>query len=299
MIDVQAVDYGFINALVSGGISLVSGLFGRKKDKPQVTTTSHEVDLGRLVSESIANGFNPRSILNAGGLSAYTKTTSTGTGGPGSGGTSAIGHIANAAGTAFNVFREDAAAKQAALSVFPDAPTNSMSSALGWSRAPAMGRTVSSVPSIKQGGGTLSASKGLVMTGGNSVVKPEAGGQVKPTYEAPTITNPYQVGGGLVDPGFVDAEMYETRNGDSILNYPYMLRVKLNDEAYNFTGLTNKQRADQWKRDPYGLQGLAKTVTGVVVKYGLPALGLSNANSKKEADAIVDPFGGPNSVRNW
>lgn len=298
MIEPANVEWGFINALIGGGISLIGGLFGKKKDKPQVTTTSHEVDLGRLTREAIAAGYNPRTILNAGGLSAYTTTTGTATGGPGSGGTSAIGHIANAAGAAFNIFREDAASKAVMSSSFPSAPSQPMSRAMGWSSLPggsAAART--SVPTIRASGmmSRLTSSQAL---GGNDVVKPELGGQVKPTYEAPTITNPNAIGGGLVDPSLVDAEMVETRKGDSWMNWPYYARVHFADAWYNATGETNRQMGQRMTREMAGNRSMAEGIVGLVVKYGLPALGFGKPY-KKEADAVVDPFGGPNSVRSW
>jgi len=89
-----------LNALVTGGLSLVSGLFGRSKAKKQAkaveeqnrkieaaadlamatplirdTTTSQSLDLKGLTEMALANGYNPMSIINAGGLSAFTTSS--------------------------------------------------------------------------------------------------------------------------------------------------------------------------------------------------------------------------------
>jgi hypothetical protein len=136
----------FLDALIGGAVSLVGGLFGRsdakKRDKaaaeaakvPVVTDsdTSHTVDLPGLVAAAEASGFNPMTILNAGGLSAFTSTkqhtVTTGQNAMAAVPTApSVGSvIAQSVGNAFQIYREDkAAAQTAALSAFPPAPVSS------------------------------------------------------------------------------------------------------------------------------------------------------------------------------
>lgn len=56
-------------ALVSGGIKLLSGLFGRKK------TTTSRVDYKQMVADALAAGFNPMSVLRNGGTTGYTNVS--------------------------------------------------------------------------------------------------------------------------------------------------------------------------------------------------------------------------------
>lgn len=69
-------------ALVSGGASILGGLFGRrKKNRTQKTVTTNEIDYKKIVKDSKAAGFNPLTALRNGG-SAMGSTTSTTTAPP-------------------------------------------------------------------------------------------------------------------------------------------------------------------------------------------------------------------------
>lgn len=59
------------DALISGGLSLVSSLFGRKKQ-----TVSNEVNYSKMVANAQAAGFNPLTALRNGGSAGFTSTTS-------------------------------------------------------------------------------------------------------------------------------------------------------------------------------------------------------------------------------
>lgn len=87
-----SMQYGFLGALIGGAISLVGGLSARSKAKkdaarieeaskiPMVTDTEHAIDLDAMNASAIKAGYNPMTLLMAGGLSAFTKTTNTTTG---------------------------------------------------------------------------------------------------------------------------------------------------------------------------------------------------------------------------
>lgn len=56
------------------GGTLLGGLFGKKKDKPQVTKT--EVDYQKMVDTASAAGFNPLTAIRNGGSAGFATTTS-------------------------------------------------------------------------------------------------------------------------------------------------------------------------------------------------------------------------------
>lgn len=91
------IEHQFLGALLGAGASLVSGLFGRsdakKKEKaqkkqtqqaidmaleaekvPVITETSSSIDIAKMRNEAEKAGFNPLSVLRAGGLSGYINT---------------------------------------------------------------------------------------------------------------------------------------------------------------------------------------------------------------------------------
>ncbi|UIB81362.1 hypothetical protein [Flyfo microvirus Tbat2_43] len=61
-----------IGELISGGISLLGGLFGSKKKQ----TTTSTVDYKKMVKDSSAAGFNPLTAIRNGGSAGFTTTTS-------------------------------------------------------------------------------------------------------------------------------------------------------------------------------------------------------------------------------
>lgn len=239
----QAHYHAFLGALIGGAISLFGGLSARKDAKKRDAAAaeaakvpveteqrvSHRVDLPALVAQSQAAGFNPMTILNAGGLSAFTETeqwTST----TGQNAMAAVPTapsfgtvLAGAASTAFNIAREDMqAAKTAALSSFPPAPRMDMATALGWSAGGGV---------AGGGGAQFRASPSLHADG-----RP-----IKGSIETPTVTNPHT--SAYVDPSLPDAEMSETRYGDSeILSMLTGGYTIYSDLVYNLTGSTNAGR---------------------------------------------------------
>lgn len=255
-----------LGALVTGGLSLVSGLFGRSSAKKKAaaeakahaeqkaeakaaadvamatplirdtsTSSSNALDLKRLVSEAMANGFNPMSIINAGGLSSYTSTqTDTseftmghnataglqavlGVGAAPTANIPSVGSIvAGALSDGYQQYRSDSRenaqrASQAA-GYFPPAPVPSFSD-------------------ILRGGGTLTSATGQRAVG-NSLYEVKQAGQ---TSSMPWLLK--------TDPGFADAEAVETEYGENFLvSMPYSL-VKLGaNAAYSIFGKTAGER---------------------------------------------------------
>jgi hypothetical protein len=65
-----------IGELITGGVSLISGLFGRKK-KQEKTTTESVVDYQKMASNAAAAGYNPMTAIRNGGAAGFTTTTTT------------------------------------------------------------------------------------------------------------------------------------------------------------------------------------------------------------------------------
>lgn len=251
--------HAFLGALIGGAISLIGGAAARKDAKkrdaaaaeaakvPVVTdstaTTSHEVDLPGLISAAEASGFNPMTILNAGGLSAFTTSTAkTHSETTGQNAMAAVptapsmGTVfANAASTGFNIYREDAAAKtaanNAALSQYPAAPPMSAAQALGLT--PAGGRT------------SISGSQAAFSVGPSLSQRAGSGAPMMPEIEAPKTTNPHKRFD--IDPTIPGAEAYEQRYGDSELaNTMAWGMTGFDDLWYNVTGKTSDERYEQY-----------------------------------------------------
>lgn len=268
----------FLNALIGGAVSLAGGLFGRsdakKKDRiaaanhlaaveeakraalvPVVTTTRAGVNLKRLVSDAMGAGFNPMSILNAGGLGsyAYGKTSTTGqnaglpaqimANAPTPTAPSVGSVIAGAASNAYNIYREDAAAKTAALASYPAAPQPNT----GWAQVLGMGASQSglSVPVLSAGVPTLGKAGVLA-------------GSMPSHFEADTakVSNPH--GTALIDDGYANADSFADRYGD-IAEEIFGARNAVVDTLANLYGKTqaerNAERATQQKL--MGTQGMA------------------------------------------
>ena len=251
----------FLGALIGGAVSLVGGLMGRsdakKRDKaaakaakvPVITDTSHTVDLSGMNAAAIAAGYNPMTILNAGGLSAFTKTHTETTGqnamaavptAPSFGSV-----LANAASTAFNTYREDkAAAAQAAQTA---ALTSSFAA------APSMARTLG----LTAGGGRAGGN-GLQF-GAAPVLTAKAGMPYTPSVEQPTLTNPHP--NAMIDSITRDASAYEERYGD-VAGSAAGIWILYQDALMNLTGMNQKERHN-W----YG-QKVQQGVNAVQRAYG-------------------------------
>ncbi|QWY83452.1 hypothetical protein [Rhizobium phage RHph_X92] len=236
----------FLGALIGGAVSMIGGMMGRSDAKkrdaaaakaakvPVITNTSHEVDLAGMNAAAIAAGYNPMTILNAGGLSAFTKTRTETTGqnamaavptAPSFGSV-----LANAASSAFNIYREDAAAasaqRTAALSSFPPVPRPSAGLMSIIAGTPAGGRSA--------GGGAQFMARPMM-----SALPKVAGLPVTPSVEQPTLTNPHP--NAAIDATTRDASAYEERYGD-VAGSVAGIWVAYQDALRNVTGLDQKDR---------------------------------------------------------
>ncbi|QIG67237.1 hypothetical protein EVB36_007 [Rhizobium phage RHph_TM36] len=235
----------FLGALIGGAVSLVGGLMGRSDAKkrdaaaakaakvPVISNTSHELDLKAMNAAAIAAGYNPMTILNAGGLSAFTKTRTETTGQNAMAAVPtapSVGSVvAGAASSAFNIWRDDrqAAAQTAALSAssFPPAPRpgNSLMAVLTGTAAGGAsgggGLQIAAVPRLTQKAG--------------------AGMPVTPSVEQPTLTNPHP--NAAIDRDTRDASAYEERYGD-VAGSVAGIWVAYQDALRNVTGYDQKER---------------------------------------------------------
>lgn len=266
----------FLGALIGGAVSLVGGIAGRKdakkRDKAAAeaakvpVVTSHTVDLPGLVRQAEEAGFNPQTILNAGGLSAFTTTTTTGQNAMAAVPTApSMGSVlAGAAGTAFNIYREDMQTKAAALSSFPPAPKMGMAEALGWTpaggKATGGGAAFGAVPTLARNGG---APVQKAMGKYNGAPVPFEVGEV-------TVTNPHTT--AYVDPTISDAELEETRYGDSELNATIsFIERKYADTVYNLTGSTVAGRNRVYSNAWNAVRGAAMRMYGPLSNMGAEA----------------------------
>lgn len=230
--------------------ALIGGLFARSSAKKAAklaaeaakvpVVTSHKVDLAGMNAEAIKNGYHPMTLLNAGGLSAFTTTSVTGqnamaaaqaAGAVPSMGSVFAGAFSETLDTlAGSVFKAVAPEAPMSRNYFPPAPSagGGMAAAMGWNtlaKTPAGSRVASS-------GASFSAGMPKIPKGLGNAVSPEAGER--------TVTNPYD--SSKVDPSVGDAEGFETRYSDwgSYVAAPY---IAWQDYLFNKTGITSRQRA--------------------------------------------------------
>lgn len=226
--------------------------------------TYHTVHLDRLNKEAIENGYNPYTILMAGGLSAYTQTTNY---------SKTTGHNAMAAAegsnpaptapngmqiagnvmtTFANGVNSMAASSAGALSSFPSAPRGGFSEAVFGT--PAFGRAA---------GGGMQA---VVTSPLSSKAKSGALGQpMAPTLEAPTIINPHRNFNS--DPTVPGASAWEEEYGD-ILGVVGGVNKAFANVMYNVTGRTEAQRWAKTKADWESTKAAVMSTGGAATQAG-------------------------------
>lgn len=96
-----------ISALITGGLGILGGLFGRKKNQTQVV--ENRVDYQRLVADAEAAGFNPLTALRNGGAAGYSVSTQSH---PGLSGSEMIGQAFQTAGNVFQAYQDDKVADE-------------------------------------------------------------------------------------------------------------------------------------------------------------------------------------------
>lgn len=220
-----------LGSLIAAGGSILGGLLGgeerqnsRGKSKTKSrSTTTNDVHLRKMVRTAERNGFNPLTLLRAGGLAAFTDTSTTGKSktksrsrGSSSSSSPMAAGIAGAASAIGGAMAQGPSAESEASANAWQMPSNApipasnpraeydlLQAQLGGVKYGTLG-TQPSVPVST----TYKSTPALAAAG----VAGADGGFVQPTYEAPTVTNPFPQDSGLkVDPLFPDAtERYES-----------------------------------------------------------------------------------------
>lgn len=216
-------------AIIGAGISAVGSVLGgllggKEKGKSKTKSrskslTTHDVDLKKMVRQAEKAGFNPLTVLQAGGLSAYTSSRTVG---------SSISKTKGSSTSTAPLGAGIAAAAGAIGGAVANAPdAQAFSAAAAW-QAPSGARAANAaeydlvqqqLQQVQPGElGTqpsFPVSRTFKAPGG-ALSGGEDGGVMKPTFEASTVTNPFPVGSGMgVNPNFTDAEGYEKRYGGS------------------------------------------------------------------------------------
>lgn len=278
-----AMETHFWGALIGGAISLFGGIAGRKDAKKRdaaaaeaakvPVVTSHKLHLGSLVQDAIKWGFNPMSILNAGGLSAYTVTSTTGQNAMAAVPTApSMGSVfANAASTAFDIYRDDQKTAMAARAYFPPPPVT--------------GGGLASGGVVRSGAFTQGAS---FASAARSAPNPYGYEQ-----KAASQTNamPYF---GAPDPKYPDAEAIETTYGE-VIAWVYGAGKLYNDAVGWITGTTAASRARAIDSGISKASSLAKDAVDYVDKW---LDGQASGQQAKPA-AVTDQFNDPFPAWQW
>lgn len=202
------------------GTSLISGIFGSKKKNEEVV---NRVDYARMVKDAEAAGFNPLTALRNGGAAGFSVTSQPVLSSSGQ----AIAGVANAFGDFLQNFDpfEDK---------MREVQYRTMQAQLdGLQLDNSSKRKLMFDPPAVSGRRTVTAGPVL----GSKASKPQP-----PSLENPTLTNPFPMSdGSLVNPGFVDAEAWETRYGDIAQEIGGM--INLGADAYaNFRSMYDNRR---------------------------------------------------------
>lgn len=68
---------GLFSSILGAVAGPIIGLFGKKKEKPQKTTTTSYVDYAKMARDAQAAGFNPLTALRNGGSAGFSSTVTT------------------------------------------------------------------------------------------------------------------------------------------------------------------------------------------------------------------------------
>lgn len=297
-----------LGALIGAAGSVLGGLLGgdsstKSKEKTKSKTASvstTKAKLGQLVKQSEKYGFNPLTVLNAGGLGAFStttalsKTSSKSKGKNASSSSAPLGAaIAGAAQSIGGAMQQAADQGQqnlsSAFNAVPTATADSKAAEYNLVQAQLpQYRTAGEVPTFPASSTYEAKTPALGNAGGND------GGSLVPTYEKPTVTNPYPASWGIkVAPNSPDGEMYETRYGDFIggalglipfaQDSGYIARQKWDQYAQPVADKMLKGVDDEiksWDVLPNVLESV--TMDDVRRVQGLPPLSL-NANAAEAA----------------
>lgn len=209
-----------LGAVIGAVGSIAGGLLGskptRQKNRSKSTTSGTTVSktktrahLGQMVAAAERHGFNPLTVLRAGGLAAYSATKGTTT--------ASSQSFTKGKGTATNPAPLGAGIAAAANSIGgamdqgPSQASQAASDAWKGLREPSLvdqqlAHASSPVPVSRTFTQKTPQLTGTAGADGKSMT---------PTYEAPTVTNPFPHSWGWgVDPTVPDAEAWETRYSD-------------------------------------------------------------------------------------
>jgi len=286
--------------------SLISGIFARKQAKKNAelmakaakvpVVTSHTVDLAKMNQTAIDNGYHPMTLLNAGGLSAFTTTSTTGmnamAAAAAQGAVPSMGSVFSGAlsstidafaGSVFKGFGSLGSSGTMGAEYFPPAPSKGgggMAAALGWDAT-----------SRSAGGG--SSAVGASYSAASRLATSAKGAPMMPSIEAPETTNPWRQYN--IDPTVAGAEAFETRYGDSEIASTLAWGLTgFDDLWYNVTGMTSLDRNKKFG------QPVARAATNAfdTIKAGVmsrpPASSGFNALGKAVFE-FVDPWFGPSN----
>lgn len=241
--------------------ALIGGIFGRSKAKkqaaaaeeaariaeeqskvPMVTEQEHTVDLAGMNAAAIAAGYNPMTLLMAGGLSGFTTSKSTTTGHNAMAVAEAKGTALQArasvpsfgevlAGSAGSVLdgmvSGGLSAKTRGTSYFPPAP-QAVSPVVGIASALGIGK-----PGFGAAGGG-GAQFGVAATMGS-------GAPMTPVIKAPETVNPWRR--FKIDPTSPGADAFTQRYGEGELSETLAFGLTAWDDVwYNTTGMTSDER---------------------------------------------------------
>lgn len=214
-----------LGALISGAASIIGGALGsrpaRQKGRSKSTTsgvtkskTKTRSNLQMMVEAAERQGFNPLTVLRAGGLAAYSTSTGT-TAATSNSFTKSRGSSSSPAPLGAGIAAAGAAIG-GAVDSGPSQQSQTASDAWKGMREPSslydqqMQHTSTAVP----------ASKTYVQKTPQLAATPGAMGEsLEPTYEGGTVTNPYPAGAGIkVHPKVKDAAAAEERYGDILSN---------------------------------------------------------------------------------
>lgn len=251
---------GAVGSVIGGLLGGETKQKGRSRSTSRSSSTSrthNNVRLGQMVAAAERHGFNPLTFLRAGGLAAFTDTTTTGT--------QFSKSFSKNRGNSQSSAPLGAGIAQAAQ-IIGGAVDNGPSPQSGatrdaWAAGPTGARAEMDLVN-KQLAQVQPGALGDQPQHRSSQVykaKPvlasdaEGGKAVTPSYEVPTATNPMPADTGfVVDPSVPDAEMFETRYGDQPVNlgglYVGYRDIRKNMEAYKKANGIDGERT---KREVY------------------------------------------------
>lgn len=214
--------------IITTGLSLLSGLFGKKKkEQPQVQTVQNEVDYVKMAANAEAAGFNPLTALRNGGAAGFSRSTGTVTGG-GTSGPSLSSVVVGAVSDGFNSWLNHDPFKEKRAQAEYDLMQAQLGHLADQSAESRQRQQSFNVP-VRQASQSV---EGTGLAGRPANSGGVTGLPIDPEQGKRTVTNPWQV--SVVDPQTSDAAVFEERYGGSELaETEAYLRTRLADVRAN------------------------------------------------------------------